>query len=268
MSIKIAGCTISIARTDPEFDAVFNVRHQVYCKELGFEPARDDERECDQDDMRAIHLLATDEQTQDPIGTVRIIIPNENDEHPFKRAYAAQNIKIPFVFETSNDNNPSCERSILRPDEHNFHATRSTEISRLSVVQERRCGHVRSGLGPSLLLMMAATVVNTNLRLDNGSPLTGAYFITTQSIIRMANERGVQGFQQIAPEIEHHGRRAAYWIPTDRAVESLSEKFSTLYSVVQSGMAADMKDGPTASAYWMSADPVKPARRHIEELRM
>ncbi len=150
MSIKIAGCTITIARTDQEFDAVFNVRHQVYCEELGFEPTRDDKRECDQDDMRAIHLLATDEGTKAPIGTVRIILPHSGEEHPFKKTYQSKKVVIPYAFQVANDNKPSRERTVLRPDEHNFHETRSTEISRLSVVQERRCGHVRSGLGPVL----------------------------------------------------------------------------------------------------------------------
>lgn len=262
MSIQIAGCTITIARSDKEFDAVFGIRHKIYCEDLGYEPTRADKRECDQDDMRAIHLLATDEDKA-PIGTVRIILPNSLDKHPFKKAYAAEQVRIPYNYISTNDNRPP-ESMVLYPAEHHFHTQRSSEISRLSVLKKPPQSRIRSGLNPSLLLLMAATVVNANVRLDGGSSLTGAYFLTTQSIISMATKCGVKGFQQIAPEINHHGKRAAYWIRTERAAHSLSKAFTTLYGLVQEGIKADMTQGEKASVYWMAADTPKRLRKSKE----
>jgi N-acyl amino acid synthase of PEP-CTERM/exosortase system len=38
-------------------DEVFHVRHEVYCRDLGWEPVRDDELETNAYDAQSVHLL-------------------------------------------------------------------------------------------------------------------------------------------------------------------------------------------------------------------
>ena len=76
------------AYSDALKDAVYRIRHQVYCEELAFEPQRPDRREFDAYDAQSLHLLIRSIHTKEFIGCTRIVLTRPADPHyplPFEK---------------------------------------------------------------------------------------------------------------------------------------------------------------------------------------
>lgn len=67
--------TVRIADTEPLRQQAFRLRHQVYCVENDFEPRRAGGIETDSFDARAPHALLFHRAADEPIGTVRLVLP-------------------------------------------------------------------------------------------------------------------------------------------------------------------------------------------------
>ena len=84
---------ISSAFDEKSRNAVFGIRHEVYCEELGFEPVRPDRRETDEYDRHSLHcLLRTASAPQTLAGCNRLVLARPEDPDyplPFERTCAA-----------------------------------------------------------------------------------------------------------------------------------------------------------------------------------
>jgi N-acyl amino acid synthase of PEP-CTERM/exosortase system len=67
--------TVRIADTETLRQHAFRLRHQVYCVENAFEPRRADGIETDRFDSRAPHALLFHRAVDEPLGTVRLVLP-------------------------------------------------------------------------------------------------------------------------------------------------------------------------------------------------
>lgn len=67
--------TVRIADTDPLLEQAYRLRHQVYCVENAFEPRQPDGIETDGFDDRAPHALLFHRAAEEPLGTVRLVLP-------------------------------------------------------------------------------------------------------------------------------------------------------------------------------------------------
>jgi N-acyl amino acid synthase of PEP-CTERM/exosortase system len=67
--------TVRIADTDSLRQQAYRLRHQVYCIENAFEPRRPDAIETDAFDRRAPHALLFHRAAEEPLGTVRLVLP-------------------------------------------------------------------------------------------------------------------------------------------------------------------------------------------------
>jgi N-acyl amino acid synthase of PEP-CTERM/exosortase system len=67
--------TVRIADTEPLRQQAFRLRHQVYCVENAFEPRRPNGLETDCYDDRAPHALLYHRAAEEPLGTVRLVLP-------------------------------------------------------------------------------------------------------------------------------------------------------------------------------------------------
>lgn len=67
--------TVRIADTEVLQREALRLRHQVYCVENGFEPRRSDGLETDRFDDRAPHALLFHRAMDEPLGTVRLVLP-------------------------------------------------------------------------------------------------------------------------------------------------------------------------------------------------
>jgi N-acyl amino acid synthase of PEP-CTERM/exosortase system len=106
-----------------EIDSVYFIRHDVYARELGFEPVRADERETDAYDRTAVHcLLKTAESPQRLVGCARLVFPDPQSPDSL----------MPFE--------KSCRESLFREviDPAKLPRDRIAEVSRLAVLSDFR----------------------------------------------------------------------------------------------------------------------------------
>jgi putative hemolysin len=69
-----------LARTQEQKEAVFNIRHSVYCEELQYEPVRADQQEKDEFDSFSSFCLINHKRTDTYAGTVRMVTPKEEGQ--------------------------------------------------------------------------------------------------------------------------------------------------------------------------------------------
>ena len=128
-------------KVEPAFNdelrnAVYGIRHEVYCEELGFEPVRPDRRETDDYDRHSLHcLLRSSTNSATLVGCNRLVLarPGEPD--------------FPLPFEhTCRD---TLDRSIIDPAKLPRHTI--AEVSRLAVRAQyrRRKGETKTALALS-----------------------------------------------------------------------------------------------------------------------
>ena len=78
---------IEIVHSPKQLSEVYQLRHQVYCLERGYEPGEGNE-ETDEFDCRSRHVLLRDDNDGQVLGTVRLIAPNRvnlADSFPVQR---------------------------------------------------------------------------------------------------------------------------------------------------------------------------------------
>lgn len=126
--------SIDAAVTAAQRDAVFNIRHQVYCEDLKFEPERPDHKEIDEHDANSLHcLLRTASPTPAPVGCTRLVCARED----------ASDYLLPFERTCAQ----TLDRTIIDPAR--LPRERIGEVSRLAVVAafRRRRGEARQVFG-------------------------------------------------------------------------------------------------------------------------
>lgn len=115
--------SIAPALDETSVDEVFFIRHDVYARELGFEPVRADQRETDQYDQRSKHcLLRTSREPHRPVGCARVVFTDPNQ------------LDSPLPFELTCRS--TLDRSIIDPAK--LPRERIAEVSRLAVLAEFR----------------------------------------------------------------------------------------------------------------------------------
>ena len=62
------------ALDDASRQEVYRIRHEVYCRDLGWEPLRDDGMETDALDARSVHCLMRRKGSGEPVGCTRLIL--------------------------------------------------------------------------------------------------------------------------------------------------------------------------------------------------
>lgn len=113
-----------VANTQKLVDQVFRLRHEVYCRELGFEPLKTDNKEMDEYDHLSRHVLLT--RADDPergIGCIRVVFlsPSPIEGNP------TDQLPLMRLCKTFYSHNPSeMDRETV------------CEISRLSLLSEYR----------------------------------------------------------------------------------------------------------------------------------
>jgi N-acyl amino acid synthase of PEP-CTERM/exosortase system len=110
------------AYTEALKDQVYQIRHQVYCEELAFEPERPDRREHDAYDPQSLHLLIRSVQYGNYIGCTRIVLTRTADPY------------FPLPFEKACG--PTLDRSVIDPAQLPRNAI--AEVSRLAVIAQFR----------------------------------------------------------------------------------------------------------------------------------
>lgn len=210
-----------IATTEREIAGAGKIRHDVFCKELDLFEATSTDFEADMYDNYAKQCLIKHERTDTFAGTVRLIMPNSNDQIlPIE--------KIASEYITNKDYLPS-----------NFNRDEICEISRISIPSIFRRRKIDKFAGAEQACINEDTYSELEMRCF---PLiaVGLYMATAALAIKegrkhaffMAEPRLARSMRyiginliQIGDEFSYVGRRAPYYIAYDDFLKKLSPAF-------------------------------------------
>jgi N-acyl amino acid synthase of PEP-CTERM/exosortase system len=191
-------------------EEVFFIRHDVYARELGFEPVRPDQRETDKYDPQAVHCMVRSTHTPAHlVGCARVVRTNPQD----------LNALLPF----ENTCKHTLDRSII--DLSKIDRSRIGEVSRLAVMGEfrRRKGEQQQ----------ESTLSDQDFG-DNKHPRfpyipVSLYFAT----VLMAERLGIETlFTLTEPRLaEHFGKLGVDIIPIGGPVEHRGQRVPSMLRV-------------------------------------
>lgn len=221
-----------IAYSSEEKQTVFNIRHQVYCQELGFEPVRSNQQELDEFDDFSTHAMIQHLPTKNFAGTVRVVAPLKDSQQLPIEKYCLHSI-------TDNKLKPS-----------NFPRENICEISRLAVPERFRRRKTDQFDGAATGAFNTDTYSEAELRcfpfIAIGLYMSAASIVITKEIPhtyvmmepRLARSMSFLGikFHKIGPTVEYHGQRAPYYINPSLLMESLTPGFKKMLSDIQTSI--------------------------------
>src|SRR5262245_21194966 len=192
------------AQTDELRDVSFQLRYRVYCIENAFESPNPDGKECDEHDQHAVHSLLTYRPTGVPAGTVRLVLPLEDDPH---NSFALQSV---------------CHDPLLR-DPLKFPVHTTAEVSRFCISKEfrRRLGDTDEEVVEMsvdeerrILPHLSLGLIESLVRMSVEYGITHWCAVMEPTLLRLLTRLGIH-FDPIGPVIEYHGRRQPCYIPLE-----------------------------------------------------
>ena len=207
---------------------VYDIRYQVYCEELAFEPLKASHQEIDEFDSYSKHCLVQLKRSGDCAGTVRVVSPKqENELLPIEKycSFALENSEIkPSDYKRTE----VCEISRLaipvqfrRRRDDKFRGVETGFIVHpIYTKNEMRCFPF---LAISLYLAAASLAILTNHK--------HAFVMMEPRLARSMALVGVK-FKQLGPVVEYHGKRAPYYINAEMLNKSLPAGFKCLFKFI------------------------------------
>lgn len=222
---------------DAAREQVYRIRHDVYCRDLGWEPVREDGLESDEFDRHSLHCLLRRRATGEPVGCTRLILARpEAPEHP-----------LPFE--------QSCgevlDRSIADPAKLPRHTI--GEVSRLAVLnsfRQRRGEEAAAvpmsdddfgGPGPQarfpfvpVSLYLGAAAIARRFDIEH-------VFVLTEP--RLASHFSRIGFdiRTVGGAIEHRGVRVPSLLSSSKVVSGLRPMIRPMYDVIDEAVGRAFK---------------------------
>lgn len=230
-------------------DQVFRLRHEVYCRDLGWEPLREDGRESDEFDRHSFHCLLRSRSSGEAVGCTRLIVARPEAPHH------------PLPFETSCA--AVLDRSTIDPTRMPRHML--GEVSRLAVANtfRQRKGEATtsasltdddfSAPGPNsrfpfipVSLYLGAAAMAVRLGVEN-------VFVLTEP--RLASHFVRIGFDihAVGGPIEHRGLRVPSVLSSSKVVAGLRPMIKPLYAVVEASVERAFQAHPGAAERLLAA---------------
>ena len=220
--------------------AVYRIRHEVYCDELGYEPSRPDRLEKDAFDDRALHCLLRSVANDEFVGCVRLVLADPRDRSarlPFETLCAA-----------------TLDRRVVDPDA----LPRNTiaEVSRLAVVSRyrRRSGERRTPLPLSerdfgtpdrpRFPYLAVGLYLAMIAQARRHGLETLFMLTEHRLARQLTRLGVH-LQQIGPPVEHRGLRYPSMMSVHEIIDGLNFFLRPMFAVIASEIDASYRNVET-----------------------
>ena len=205
----------------------YRIRHEVYCRELGFEPMREDGMETDAFDQQSVHCLVQSATTGAYVGCARLVLVDP--ERPL----------APLPFEVSCKS--TLDRSIVDP--MHLDRPRIAEISRLAVIGSYRRRHGENSRPISIsdadfgseqqprqpYLALAVYLAIIALASLYG---VATLFVLTEPRLAAILSRGGFSLEQIGGAVEHRGTRLPLMMSVDRTSEEMRLPLRALFSVI------------------------------------
>lgn len=232
------------AASDAEREAVFALRHGVYCEELGFEPRREEGRERDAFDERALHAYLRHAGSGALVGTVRVVYAAQRDDLLPMEQHCAAALATASPRPSSFPRDSVCEISRLavpagfrrRASDRHAGAAQGVIDRRLFSASELRCF---PWIAIALYFSAAALV-----------QLSGRRHAFVMVEPRLAHSMSFVGiaFRQVGPTVDYHGQRAPYYLDGSTLRGGLAPGFRHLLDVVEAAIESQAPPSPVADA--------------------
>jgi N-acyl amino acid synthase of PEP-CTERM/exosortase system len=220
---------LSPALDEESIRLVHRIRHDVYCRDLGWEPVREDGMEVDGYDPYSVHCLLRRRETGDPVGCTRLVLTKPSaplDPLPFEiscREVIDRSLVDPLHLPRHEIGEVS-RLAVL----NNFRQRKGESGSPASVSEEdfeSRSGMPRFPFIPVSLYLGAAAIAR-HLDIEH-------VFVLTEP--RLASHFTRIGFdiQAIGGTIEHRGLRMPSLLSSSKVVAGLRPLIKPLYEVIE-----------------------------------
>jgi N-acyl amino acid synthase of PEP-CTERM/exosortase system len=212
--------TVRIADTAPLRQQAFRLRHQVYCIENTFEPRQADGLETDAFDDRAPHALLFHRAAEEPLGTVRLVLPEAESASGALPMHAV------------------CPSSLF--DSARLPAEGTAEISRFALSRER-VSQLQQTTGPDEsrhVLSFASLGLLAALRqIARAHGITHFAAIMEPSLRRRLAMIGLP-LAEMGPPVNYHGLRVPCYTPIDQLETGLKRLRPDLFPVLTAEVAS------------------------------
>jgi N-acyl amino acid synthase of PEP-CTERM/exosortase system len=215
------------ALNDELREHVYRIRHEVYCEELKYEPARPDRREIDEYDRHSLHCLIRSVANGAYVGCTRLVLARPEDPHyplPLEKTCAA-----------------TIDRSLLDP--RVLPRRMVAEISRLAVIARYRS---RKGEHKSAAplndasfgtpdrprfpyLTLGLYLATVELARQHG--ISTLLLLTEPRLATQLKRLRVQ-IRQIGGPVDHRGTRIPSLINVASVIDGLNFLLRPLYEVI------------------------------------
>lgn len=207
---------------------VFEIRHEVYCSELGFFDTQDSGLETDEFDINSILCLIEHISSEQYAGTVRIVLSHSEEELlPIER-FCMESIEGGNLHPKNFPRHSICEISRLAipkkfrrrtADEFTGSATGEVNKETYSEVELRCFPFI------AMSLYLSATAICNHRHIEH-------CFVMMEP--RLARRMSFVGFKfkQIGKVVEYNGRRAPYYIHAPTLINSLSADFKKMLECI------------------------------------
>jgi N-acyl amino acid synthase of PEP-CTERM/exosortase system len=222
------------ALTDELREQAFRIRHQVYCEELNYEPARADRRETDEYDPQSLHCLIRAVATGVYVGCTRLVLARSDDP---SRALPFEKVCAGILDRSAIDPQALPRRTIA-------------EVSRLAVISAYRARSGEMGMQAPInddsfggLLRPRFPYITVGLYLGTIelAALHGIktlFMLTEPRLAKHFARLGVQ-VERIGGEVEHRGIRVPSVMRVSNIIDGLNFIVRPLYQVI----AQEVREG-------------------------
>jgi len=220
--------------------ATYRIRHEVYCRDLGWEPVRPDGEETDAHDSHALPYIMQSVTNGNPVGCARLVTcrPDVERRLPIELACSA-------VFDRARFDSEAVDRN------------RIAEVSRLAVMRDYRRRKGEQSLPIAMDnedfgdgnrarfpfipvgLYLAAFAMAEDLGFDY------LMVLTEPRLARHFEKLGID-IRQIGEGIEHRGLRVPYVIETAASIRNLDPLVTHLWHHVQASISTSLAGRPAA----------------------
>lgn len=242
-------------------EEVFRIRHEVYCRDLGWEPPREDGREVDEFDRHSFHCLLRRCGTGEPVGCTRLILARPEDPT--------------FLLPFEDSCRDVLDRSIVDPAQMDRNLL--GEVSRLAVLNTYRQRKGESETDVSLTADdFASSGTRTRFPFIPVSLYLGAaaiarrfgiehVFVVTEP--RLASHFRRIGFdiRAVGGAIEHRGTRVPSLLSSSKVVAGLRPMIRPLYEVIEKSVDDAFRAQPDAHNWLNVGTSLAPTDPHAPE---
>lgn len=209
-----------VAFDDEDKNRVYALRHDVYCRELGFEPVDVAQGiEKDAFDESAIHCLVEHRASATDVGCARLVLPSSDCRSPLYRMPIET--RYGDIFDSPSQS-PAC-----------FPRHEICEISRVAIIGPYRSlkKGADAGRPPTLNPLLRMGIFLSVLALGRVTGRRHGFALMEPSLPRLLTFAGFR-FDRISRDIHFNGRRAVYYADWQRATAGLGGSFDRTYQEI------------------------------------